>query len=389
MREVYLAGAGMTRFGRRPEASLKALTAEATAAALTDAGVEPGDIEAVYFANAIGGAITHQEMVAGQVALRPIGIGGVPIVNVENACASASTALGLGMQAIASGTAERVLCVGAEKMSHRDKAWALAAIGRAVDVEAVFGADGPQPGGRSYFMDIYAGEARELLASSGATPGDFAAVAAKNHSNGARNPHAQHGRTMSVEEVLAARMIVDPLTLPMCSPLSDGAAAVVLCSAEARGDADVVRLVTSVLVSGGGAAGSASSRAARTAYERAGMGPRDIDLVELHDAAAPAEIIAYEALGLAEPGEGVGLLRDGHTRLGGRTPVNPSGGLLSKGHPIGATGLAQAVEAVEQLRGRAGARQVEGARTALTHNGGGWIDGDNAAVVVSIYEAVA
>ncbi len=393
MRDVYVAGVGMTRFGKRADATLKDLTGEATREALTDAGLGPGDVEQVFFANAIGGAIVHQEMVAGQVALRPLGIEGVPIVNVENACASASTALTLGAQAIAAGTAERVLCVGAEKMSHPDKAWALAAIGRAVDVEEVFGPEGPQPGGRSYFMDIYAAEGRELMASRGATSEDFAAIAVKNQSNGARNPRAQYGASTSVAEVLAAREIVPPLTLPMCSPLSDGAAAVVLVSGDAlaRGDAPVVRLRATALVSGGRGTdsepqGSATARAAARAYAVAGLGPDDVDVAEVHDAAAPAELAAYEALGLAAPGDAVRLLRAGDTRLGGRVPVNPSGGLLAKGHPIGATGLAQIHELTEQLRGHAGDRQVEGARVALAHNGGGWLHGDNAAVVVSILD---
>jgi acetyl-CoA acetyltransferase len=395
MRDVYVAGVGMTVFGKRPEATLKSLTAEATREALEDAGVTPQDLEQAFFANAIGGAIVNQEMVAGQVALRPLGIEGLPIVNVENACASASTALMLGVQAVASGAASVVLCVGAEKMSHRDKGWALAAIGRAVDVDEVFGDLGPQPGGRSHFMDIYAGEARELMERSGARPEDFAAIAVKNQGNGARNPRAQYGAATTVAEVLAAREIVPPLTLPMCSPLSDGAAAVVLVSADhlgaVRGRA--VRIAASALVSGGHGReaepqGSATARAARRAYEQAGIGPEDVDLAEVHDAAAPAELAAYEALGLAAAGEGAALIREGLTEIGGRIPVNTSGGLLAKGHPIGATGLAQVHELVEQLRGTAGPRQVDGARVGLAHNGGGWLQGDNAAVVVSVLERV-
>ncbi len=395
MRDVFVAGVGMTRFGKRADASLKDLTAEATLEALADGGTAAGDLEQVFFANAIGGAIVHQEMVAGQVALRPLGIEGVPIVNVENACASASTALTLGAQAIAAGAADRVLCVGAEKMSHPDKAWALAAIGRAVDVDEVFGPEGPQPGGRSYFMDIYAGEGRELMASHGATREDFAAIAVKNQGNGARNPRAQYGAQTTVAEVLAAREIVPPLTLPMCSPLSDGAAAVVLVSEDALDTvaAPAIRVRATALVSGGRGRdaepqGSATARAAARAYATAGLGPEDVDVAEVRDAAAPAELAAYEALGLAAPGEGVRLLREGHTQPGGRVPVNVSGGLLAKGHPIGATGLAQVHELCEQLRGRAGDRQVSGARIALAHNGGGWLQGDNAAVVVSLLERV-
>jgi acetyl-CoA acetyltransferase len=389
LRDVYVSGAGMTRFGRQPDRSLKHLTAEAVEQALDDAGVGPGTVEAAYFANAIGGSMTGQEMVAGQVALRPLGIDGIAVHNVENACASASTAMHLGWQAVASGAADVVLCVGAERMSHPEKGRALLAIGGAVDVDDVFGPAGPQASGRSYFMDLYAGQAQARLDAGTSAREDFAAVAAKNRRHGALNPRAQYGRAMTVEDVLAAREIVWPLTLPMCSPVSDGAAAVVLTAGDAAvgGPSPRVRVAASVVTSGSSSAGSdATARASRRAYERAAIGPEDLDLVECHDAAAPAEISLYESLGLAHPGEGARLIREGATELGGRLPVNTSGGLLSKGHPIGATGLAQVHETVTQLRGRAGARQVAGARWALTQNGGGWIDGDNAAVAVHILE---
>lgn len=381
MRDVYAGGVGMTRFAKQPDRSLKDLAGEAVAAALADAGVEAANVQQAYFANALAGTITGQEMVTGQVALRGAGISSIPVVNVENACASASSALHLGVQAVASGMADTVLCVGAEKMSHPDKGVSLAAIGRATDVEEVFGPGGPQPGGRSWFMDLYAENARTYMERSGATREDFAAVTVKTHHHGGLNPRAQYGGEMTVDEVLAAREIVPPLTLPMCSPISDGAAAVVL-TAKPRG----VRVAASALTSGtpGGGPDNATARAARAAYEQAGIGPQDADLVELHDAAASAEIELYESLGLTAAGEGPALVRDGATRLGGRVPVNVSGGLLSKGHPIGASGLAQAVEGVEQLRGDAGPRQVEGARVALLHNGGGWLDGDNAAICVHV-----
>jgi acetyl-CoA acyltransferase len=384
VRPVYIAGAGMTRFAKQPDVSVKELTAEAVGGALGAAGLQPGDVQQAYFATALSGTITKQEMVPGQIALRAAGIASVPIVNVENACASASTALHLGVQAVASGLADTVLCVGAEKMSHPDKAVALAAIGRATDVEDVFGPEGPQPGGRSWFMDLYAGNARSYMERSGATREDFAAVTVKTQANGALNPRAQYGSQMTVAQVLAAREVVAPLTLPMCSPVSDGAAAVVLTATPGAGRR--VRVAGSVLTSGtpGGGADNASARAARAAYEQAGLGPEDLDLVELHDATASAEPELYESLGLAAPGRGPDLVRDGATALGGRLPVNVSGGLLSKGHPIGATGLAQVVEGVEQLHGRSGARQVDGARVALLHNGGGWLQGDNAAICVHV-----
>jgi acetyl-CoA acetyltransferase len=384
MRPVYIAGVGMTRFAKHGDRSVKDLTGEAVAEALRDANLDAGDVEQAFFASALSGSITGQEMVPGQMALRPAGISQIPIINVENACASASTALRMGVLAVASGSAERVLCVGAEKMTHPDKQLPLLALARATDVQEVFGPDGPQPGGRSYFMDLYAASAKAYMERSGATQADFASIAVKNQHNGGLNPRAQYGGELTIEEVLEAREIVYPLTLPMCSPISDGAAAVVLCAETSNGRR--IRVAASALTSGtsGGGSDNASARAARQAYEEAGLGPRDLDLVELHDATASAEVELYESLGLAPYGEGPQLVRDGVTHLGAKIPVNASGGLLSKGHPVGATGLAQVVEAVEQLRGASGPRQVEGARTALLHNGGGWLDGDNAAICVHI-----
>jgi acetyl-CoA acetyltransferase len=237
-------------------------------------------------------------------------------------------------------------------------------------------------------MDIYAGMARDYMARSGATAEDFARVVVKNQHHGALNPNAQYGGDVSVEEVLASRTVAPPLTLLMCSPIGDGAAAVVLCSPELAGRLGAeVKVASTVLLSGrdrNGVGPPAAERAARRAFERAGIGPEDVDVVEVHDAAAPAELIVYEEVGLCGPGEGPKLLASGDTALGGRVPVNPSGGLLSKGHPIGATGCAQLVELVDQLRGRCGARQVEGARVALAENGGGFLGDDPAAVVITI-----
>jgi acetyl-CoA acetyltransferase len=228
---------------------------------------------------------------------------------------------------------------------------------------------------------------------SGASVEDFAEVAVKNHHHGALNPRAQYRDEISVAEVLASREISWPLTLLMCSPIGDGAAAVVVGSDEharrvGAGTAPVgVRVRASALVSGtdrehGEAAGV--ERAAQRAYEQAGVGPDELDVVELHDAAAPAELILYEELGFCAPGDGPKLLASGDTALGGRMPVNTSGGLLSKGHPIGATGCGQIVELVDQLRGRAGDRQVEGARVALAQNAGGVLGADFAAMVVTV-----
>jgi acetyl-CoA acetyltransferase len=251
------------------------------------------------------------------------------------------------------------------------------------------GAESRQAGGkRSFFMDIYGANSRAYMKSSGATREDFAQVAVKSHRHAALNPYAQYRTEVTVDDVLASREIAPPLTLLMCSPIGDGAAALVVCSPEvARRLGAGVRVRACALVSGrdrGPGEPGAVERATQAAYEQAGVGPGDLDVVELHDAAAPAELMTYEELGLCGEGEGPVLLASGATGLGGRVPVNPSGGLLSKGHPIGATGCGQLVELTEQLRGRCGQRQVSGARVALAQNGGGFLGTDAAAMVVTV-----
>jgi acetyl-CoA acyltransferase len=390
---VLIAGAGMTRFAKST-ASLRALAAEAVGAALADAGVHARELQAAYVGNAVAGLVTGQEMIRGQVMLRPLGVEGIPIFNVENACASSSSALHLACVSIASGQHDAVLCLGAEKLTHQDKTVGMAAIGTAVDVElqaeAAAQAD-TSNGPRSFFMDIYAAMARDYMARSGATAEDFAAVVVKNQHNGGLNPRAQYGGDLTVADVLASRAIIDPLTLLMCSPISDGAAAVVLVSERAarRLGVDGPRIRASVVRSGyrhdpADARAGSAGHAAQAAYAEAGIGPSELSCVELHDASAPAELMIYEQVGLAEPGEGPALLASGATRLDGELPVNTSGGLLSKGHPIGATGVAQVCEATWQLRGEAGARQVPAARVAMTQNGGGWLEEDSAAMAVHV-----
>jgi len=408
MREVYVAGAAMTRFGKFPDTTIRALAEEATRGALDDAGVTAADIGMVFFSNAVAGILTNQEMIRGQVALRHTGLLGVPMVNVENACASASSAFHLACMAVGSGAVDVALAVGSEKLTHEDRARSFAAIGTAVDQLQLAelqqwtssgSAGSPLPeqagsprqaggGKRSFFMDIYAASSRAYMKSSGATREDFAQVAVKSHRHAALNPYAQYRAELTVDDVLASREIAPPLTLLMCSPIGDGAAALVICSAEmARRLGARVRVRACCLVSGrdrGPGEPGAVERAAHAAYEQAGVGPADLDVIELHDAAAPAELITYEELGLCADGDGPALLASGATALGGRLPVNPSGGLLSRGHPIGATGCGQLVELTEQLRGRCGQRQVEGARVALAHNGGGFLGTDAAATVVTV-----
>ena len=384
MRDVYVAGIGMTRFTKQPGRSLKDLTGEAVTAALKDAGLTVDEVQACYFGNAVAGSMTGQEMLTGQFALRPLGFGRIPVFNVENACASASSAFHLGWQNVAAGLHDIVLAVAAEKMTHPDKARSFAAIGGSVDVET---APAELPPGRSFLMDMYAESAQRYMAQSGATREDFARVVVKNQRHGLLNPAAQYGAELSIDQVLQSREIVWPFTLQMCSPISDGAAAALLVSEEWRAAAGPRIPVLASAARTAPADGSArvTRLAADAAYEAAGLGPADLDCVEVHDAAASAELVIYEQLGLTAAAGGPELIRSGQTALGGRLPVNTSGGLLARGHPIGATGLAQIVEAVLQLRGTAGGRQVPDARVALTQNAGGWHGDDNVASVVHIF----
>lgn len=386
---VYVLGAAMTRFGKHLERSARDLVEEAVGGALEAAGIEPPEVEAAYVGNAVAGLMSGQESIRGQVVLRRTGLSGVPIVNVENACASSSTALHLGWQAVAAGAYDCVLVAGFEKLYDEDKAKSFRAFNASMDLEELRERFGPHAGeGRSVFMDLYASEAGEVELDAEA----LALVSVKNHHHGALNPYSQYREEVTVEQVLRSRRVAGPLSLLMCSSLSDGAAALVLsseaCNRRRRGSA--VLIAASVLTSGRGddaTAPSCEERAALRAYEAAGVGPEDLDLVELHDATAIAELKLYETLGLCETGGAERLVRDRVTWLGGELPVNPSGGLLARGHPIGATGAAQAVELAWQLEGRCGARQVKGARVALAQNAGGFVGTDAAACAVHVLTA--
>jgi acetyl-CoA acetyltransferase len=403
---AYVAGVGMTRFGKHLDITLKGLAGEAIREALTDVGITGADLEVAYMGNAAGGVVQGQEMISGQVALRELGIGKIPVINVENACATSSTAFNQACAMVTFGAYDVALVCGFEKLFHEDKMRSFAAFDGAVDTEnadGVMGAletlaakageavdKGNAGKTRSVFMDIYSLMTITHMKEYGTTVEQIAGVTAKNSFHGSLNPRAQFQVAMSVEEVLAAREIVWPLTLPMCSPIGDGAAAVVVVSerkAKELGLSKPVRVLSSALVSGyDEEAGdlSVGAYAANKAYETAGVGPSELSVIELHDASAPSEIIAYEYLGICAKGQGGKLIEDGATRLGGRLPVNVSGGLLRKGHPIGASGAAQIVELTEQLQGRSHQRQVENARIALAHNGGGMIGTDAAATVVTI-----
>jgi acetyl-CoA acetyltransferase len=402
-----IVGTGMTPFGFAPESTVRSLATAAVDEALADAGVAVSDVDMVVFANAGEGVLTGQEMIRGQVVFHRYGFGGIPIMNVENACASASTALHVACMAVETGAAGVAVAVGAEKLTNPDKRRTMAVFSAAVDFDdmpalrdqvqrdllGISSEAGEDPGGgpvQSALMDVYAAMARRFFARGGGSATDAAAVAVKNRAHAQSNPRAQFRGPVTSDEVLGSRMIAEPLRLLMCSPVADGAAAVVVSSEEralARDAVGPVRVDACTLRSGGSGdveRDGAVRRAAAAAYEAAGVGPADVDVVEVHDAAAPAELWTYEQLGLCEAGGAPALLADGVTRLGGRCPVNPSGGLLSRGHPVGATGLAQVVELADQLRGRCGPRQVDGARLALAQNSGGHLSGEEAVAVVTI-----
>ena len=386
MRDVFVVGAFVTPFGKSMERPMRALAGGRRPWCARRRRRVRGRRRGGVLRQLREGAPNDQHTIRGQVALQETGLLGAPIVNVENACASGSTAFHLARVAVAAGEADVALAVGAEKLTHPDKARSFAVFGSGWDVDR-FGHPDPNAT-QSAFMDVYAAMAEDYEKRSGATREDFAAVSVKSHRHGALNPNAQYRDPLTVADVLASRDISGPLSLLMCSPVGDGAAALLLASREGLGRlgaapevlvrGTVLRSGTRLQMDGGG---GAVANAAQSAYELTGVGPGDLDVVEVHDAAAPGELIVYEDLGL---GSGPELIRTGATTLWGRIPVNPSGGLLSRGHPIGATGCAQLVELTDQLRGRCGARQVAGARVALAENGGGWIGGEVAAVVISI-----
>lgn len=404
---IYVVGVGMTPCGKFLDKSVKDLTQEAVSGVLHDAGTDVHSIDAAFFSNAGQSSIEGQYMIPGQIALRDTGIEGIPVVNVENACASGSTAFYLACAHLRAGLSDAVMVVGAEKLYHADKAKSFGLFNGAWDVEKVdqvmasldaIGCATPIPeefatkADRSAFMDVYAALVRHHMGRFGTTQRQLAAVAAKNHGHSVLNPHAQYRMPFSIEEVMAARSISWPLTLPMCAPISDGAAAAILVREDGLHRFDrrrAVRVDASILVSGrtrtiDEVEEHACRRAANKAYEVAGIGPEDVSVAEVHDATAFGEIIQTENLGLCGVGEGGMLAESGATTLGGRVPVNPSGGLESKGHPIGATGLGQIYELVTQLRGEAGDRQVDGAKVAVAENGGGFLGVEEAAACITV-----
>lgn len=371
-RGVYVRGVGTSRFGRFPDRRLEELAWEAVYEALDDASVAPGDIEAVWVGSVFApGAVTPR-------ILRGAGIGGVPVMRVENACASGTTAYHEAVHAVGSGRYGCVLALGIEQLSST------------FDGPIVPDLTDPDGATGLALPALYALQAnRYLWDHPSVSIDDLAQVAVKNKANGMRNPRAQLHSSPSLEDVMGSRAIADPLTFLQCCPLGDGAAAAVIST-----DGEVA-VRSSALASGVSWdqrnqelwGEGCVARAASSAFASAGLAPTDIDVLEVHDAFTIGEVATLEALGFAEPGEGATLAVSGHSAHGGKQPVNTSGGLLSRGHPLGATGLAQIAEIVWQLRGKADERQVAGARRGLVETMGGGAAGvDGNASVVTILE---
>jgi acetyl-CoA acetyltransferase len=380
MAEAYITGIGFHVFGRFPAKTLKEIAAVAALAALDDAGLDSDGIDAAFCSNAYAGLLNGQESIRGETWMRAIGVGGVPIINVENACASGGSALHLATIAVRAGVYRRVLVIGAEKMFLGETAPVLAALATSSDLEVTEGV-GMQ------FAALDAIRVKEVMREESVDEEALVWIAAKNHANGALNPAAQFRKGLNADAIRSSRVIAAPIKLFMCSAISDGAAAVIVSSEPGR---RAVRIRASAMASAPVRArqGSDSTavRAARKAYFEAGLGPDSIDFAEVHDAVAPLELYYYRALGLCEAGAVARFVSDGRSARDGSMPVNTSGGLTARGHPVGATGVAQICELVLQISQGAGARQIARARRGIALNAGGWIGDDPAVNVVHILE---
>jgi acetyl-CoA C-acetyltransferase len=385
LRDVAVRGVGMTTFGRQPEETDRSLAERAVHAALLDADLPPSAIDAAWIGNVTGGELGGQMCALGQLALRPFGLGGLPVTRVENACASGSVAVRSAYLAVATGQADVALAFGAEHMTSAPTAQTIGVLAAASDLEAEarFGVT---------FPGVFAMIARRHMDEYGTTPEQLAAVTVKNHANGAHNPIAQFDSPVTVDDVLRARRVATPLGLLDCCGISDGAAAVLVVADHLARPGDP-RILASAQTSSayepfGELTGFALTRkAAAEAYARAGVGAADVDLAEVHDCFSIAEILHTEDLGFCAKGDGGRFVEDGRSALDGDVAINPSGGLGARGHPVGATGCAQVGEAVLQLRGAAGARQVAGARIALTHTLGAFVHGAAASCAVHVLAA--
>ena len=369
MRDVFVLGIGQTVFGKNPQYTAVSLGAEAASRAIDDAGIDPRDLQVAY------GSRAYDANTTAQAVLRHVGVGSIEMVNVENACASGSTAVHALWKDIASGTYDLGITVGAESLTTSSRAGKLL---------------GPPTGGEDLNAELgvsmpshVALITRRMMETRGATMEDIVYPSVKNHRNACLNSFAQYRNELTPAEIINSRMICDPITLLQCCPFTDGAAAVVMCSADVakRHTTKLVRMATSVLLSApleepeDIVGYQMLQTLARTAYERASLAPEDVDLVELHDAFSPEEIWSYEDLLLCPKGEGIAAMRAGTFDIGGRVPVNPSGGLLSLGHPLGASGVRTVVEVTTHLRGEAGCRQTPNARVGLSQMVGGYVTG--------------
>ncbi|MEW6185694.1 MAG: thiolase family protein [Thermodesulfobacteriota bacterium] len=420
--DVYIIGSAMTKFGKHLDKGVKALTGESLKLVLDDCGLTKEDIQAAWFSNSGWGSAEMQHSIRGQVALTANGLGRVSIINVENACAGGSTGLHSAWLAVKSGVYDCVLAIGTEKMYYppppekagKGSGRNLDGFIAGTDVEETLAfvnqlreearkkkelaekeakergeEPPPPPKSHSVFMDFYANGARRHMEKYGLTQRQLAVIAAKNHNNSTLNPLAQYTFPQTVEQVMNDYVVAYPLTRAMCAPIGDGSAAAILCSEsflKKHPSSRAIRIRASILRSGyRPGPGDATIRAAKAAYEAAGIGPEDIQVAEVHDATAFGELSITEQIGFCPIGEGGLFAESGATALDGKIPVNTSGGLISRGHPIGASGLAMTYELVTQLRGEAGKRQVNNPKIAMSENGGGTIGNDTAAVAIHIF----
>ncbi|WP_066557534.1 thiolase family protein [Croceicoccus bisphenolivorans] len=404
--KALILGVGMTQFGRHLDRTHTDLVQEAVTLALGDAGIKAAQIDSTVYATVVQGFFAGEMSIPSQFALRPLGISGVRTLTVEAACASSTIGLHQAIMQVEAGISEVALVVGVEKLYSRDREKKFAVFQQPLDIALAKqyvedtrpllapppeGFDGPGP---NAMMDAYAAQARLHMKTYGTTQRQIAAVAAKNHVHSVDNPLSQYRDPMTIEDVLAAPNVSWPLTVPMCAPISDGAsAAIVVSEAFARrvgtGRAVQVRAWNSRTGQDRAPddyANHVTRLAAAETFERAGLSPADCDLAEVHDASSIGEILQVEGLGLCLPGEAGPAAERGELSLGGRIPVNVSGGLVSKGHPLGATGTGQIHELVTQLRGEAGVRQVDGARIAVAENSGGFYGVEDGMSAVTILE---
>jgi len=412
--KVYVYSVGMTKFGKFLDRGIKDLTAEALKAIKNDDDFNLSNIEAAWFSNTGWGMTDFQHSIRGQVALTPNGVDKVSITNVENACASGSTAFNGAWTAIKAGVVDCTLAIGTEKVYQEDRAKMMGGFATYTDVEMTRammeqmkkaaekkraeqandqkdGEKKEKKGGHSVFMDFYAAGARGHMKKYGTTQRQLAAIAAKNHNNSTLNPYAQYTFPMTVDQVMEDYEVAYPLTRAMCAPVGDGSAAAILCSEKflkEHPNDKAVLVRASILRSGSWQKDNVSQRASAAAYEMAGLNPKDINVAEVHDATAYGELEQIEQMGFCPLGKGGPFTESGETELGGKIAVNPSGGLISRGHPLGASGLAQIYELVTQLRGDAGKRQVNNPKFALAENGGGTIGSGPAAMCVHIFEGI-